>query len=278
MIPQYTVIGQPIAHSLSPQIHQTFAKLTQRKIQYTRTEATKDTFTSTVKKFQANGGQGCNVTVPFKEDAFELCDRLHESASLARAVNTLWMHKDGSLVGHNTDGSGLLQDLEARHHIALAGKRILILGAGGATRGVIGPLLSRAPEQLDIANRTTERSELLAADFSQLGNIKGFGLDALETGGAYDVVLNATSMSLQGAAPPLTKNNFSKGAAAYDLMYSAEDTPFMAQCRSMGVEQVYDGFGMLVEQAADAFLIWEGVRPKTQLAYAELTELKQTSK
>jgi len=270
---KYTVIGQPIAHSLSPQIHQVFASLTHRSIQYTRTESSVEDFSDTLDRFQRNGGQGCNVTVPFKQLAVMHCHNLDASASVAGAVNTILMHEDGSRVGHNTDGSGLCADLESNIQFLIESKRVLILGAGGATRGILGPLLSRNPTQIAIANRTESKALELADTFKNHGSVRGSSFQSIKELGEFDLVLNATSMSLQGESPPLTESTFAADALAYDLMYAKSDTQFMTLSRTLGASNICNGFGMLVEQAADAFLIWEGVRPDTRLAYPELLSL-----
>lgn len=273
MSTQYTVFGNPIEHSISPQIHGRFGELTHRNIDYTRTLATKENFAESVDSFFQNGGRGCNVTVPFKVDAISLCDRLHESAALAGAANTLFRHKDGSMVGYNTDGSGLVTDLVTNKEQEITDKRILVIGAGGATRGILGPLLVKQPAQLTVANRTHEKARKLAPLFSKLGDITAIGLDDINSQGAFDLIINATAMSLNDETPSLTAEIFSDSSTAYDLMYSKDDTPFMALARELGAATVSDGFGMLVEQAADAFLVWEGVRPKTRMAYNDLKAL-----
>jgi len=273
VINQYTIIGNPVAHSLSPAIHRMFGELTQRRINYTRTEATVDTFVSVVKNWQSEGGSGCNVTAPFKEQAFNACDRLSENAKRAGAVNTIEIHRDGSLVGHNTDGIGLLADLEVNKHVQLASKRILILGAGGAARGTLAPLLSAKPSLLHIANRTENKAAALATGFSDLGEISSSSYEALQQQAVFDVVINATSMGFDNDMPPLPENIINADTFAYDMMYSKNKTPFLAWCETAGTQRTSDGFGMLVEQAADAFLIWEGVRPKTRKVYLATQEI-----
>ncbi len=273
MINRYTIIGQPVAQSVSPAIHHLFGELTHRRVEYTRTEATDTTFEQTVKEWQASGGKGCNVTAPFKELAVSVCDRLNDSARLAQAVNTIEMHRDGKLVGHNTDGIGLLADIEKNKHINLADKRILLLGAGGAARGVIAPLLSATPSVLHIANRTTAKAQTLAKTFSKLGATSSSDFQSLENLDSFDVVINATSMGFDNSAPPVPLNTVNQSTFAYDMMYKSGQTPFLAWCESAGVSDYADGFGMLVEQAADAFLIWEGVRPKTRKVYLATDEI-----
>ncbi len=267
MINRYTVLGQPIAHSLSPAIHHMFGELTQRRINYTRTEATPDTFAQIAGDFLRGGGRGCNITAPFKQQAAELCNKLNESAQLAQAVNTIQVQRDGNWIGHNTDGTGLLFDIQQNKGIKLASKRILLLGAGGAARGVIAPLLNADPDLVHIANRTVERAQNLTHDFQHLGNLQSSTYEELSEFDGFDIVINATSMGFNEETPPTPVCIFRANTFAYDMMYRRELTPFLQWCKQQGVEQYSDGFGMLVEQAADAYLIWEGVRPKTRKVY-----------
>lgn len=280
MINAYTVIGQPIAHSLSPLIHTLFGELTQRRIRYTRTEATPESFERVVTEWRAAGARGCNVTMPFKEQAYAISDRLGKSAARAGSVNTLHFHRDGALVGHNTDGAGLCADIVGNLRQPIAGARVLLLGAGGAVRGVVGPLLDEAPACLTIANRTVARAEALIdafADDPAIGPpLSACGFDEVlatvgNTGG-YDLVINGTSLSLAGELPPLPEGVLADGALAYDMTYGPDDTVFMQWARQRGA-RVSGGFGMLVEQAAESFQIWEGVRPKTRKAWSRLQEL-----
>jgi len=273
VINRYTVIGQPIAHSLSPPIHALFGELTQRRIHYTRTEATPETFVETVRAWQASGGRGCNVTVPFKALALEACDRLSPAARRARSVNTIHMHPDGSRIGHTTDGAGLLADLEGNLRRPLAGRRVLLLGAGGAARAVVEPLLGARPRALHVANRTPARATALADAFAADGAVSGSGTAALAGLEPFDLVINATAASLAGELPPLPDELLAPDALAYDMMYGPADTVFTAWARARG-HAVADGFGMLVEQAAEAFAIWESVRPKTRMAWARLEALR----
>jgi len=282
LINRYTVIGQPIAHSQSPIIHQLFGELTQRMINYTRTESTPDTFADTVIDWQAAGGRGCNVTVPFKEQAHQVCDRLSVAARLAGSVNTIGMQRDGSRVGHNTDGLGLLADLKSNLRWSVPGRHILLVGAGGASRGVIAPLLDAKPATLWIANRTASRAIELAEYFNERYPILGRNTQTIQCSGSglqdvsdsveFDLVINASSASLQGSTPDLESVRFSANACAYDMMYGNSDTPFITWAKSRNMT-TSNGFGMLIEQAADAFLFWEGVRPKTRMAYPRLREL-----
>ncbi|HSH57195.1 MAG TPA: shikimate dehydrogenase, partial [Halomonas sp.] len=248
MTDRYCVFGHPVAHSKSPFIHAAFAEQTADTIEYTAIEAPRDDFPGAWQRFTAEGGRGANVTVPFKEEAFRLCDTLSERARRAGAVNTLSLAGDGRTHGDTTDGIGLVRDLE-RHGVALAGARILVLGAGGAVRGILEPLLARHPASLLVANRTAARAEALAADFRDLGEIAGGGFDRVE--GPFDLVINGTSASLAGDLPPLPDGLFAAGATAHDMMYGAEPTLFLRWAGERGARTV-DGLGMLVEQAAES--------------------------
>lgn len=273
MINRYTLIGQPVAHSISPAIHHLFGELTQRRLHYSRTEATDKTFAPIVKEWFESGGKGCNITAPFKELAVSVCDRLKDSAKLANAVNTIELHRDGSLVGHNTDGIGLLTDIEKNKRVNVTGKRILILGAGGAARGAIAPILSAQPACLHIANRTIDRAKLIADTFASAGTTGYSNYDDLTQEPRFDIVINATSMGFSNESPPIPANVVDANSFAYDMTYSKQQTPFLSWCEQTGVKQFSDGFGMLVEQAADAFLIWEGVRPKTRKVYLQTDQI-----
>ena len=277
MTDRYCVLGNPIAHSRSPAIHALFAAQTGQDMSYEAVLAPLDGFAATVAQFVAAGGKGANVTVPFKEEAFRLSARRSARAERAGAVNTLVFGADG-ILGDNTDGAGLVRDIEANLGIALAGQRILLLGAGGAARGVIVPLLAGRPASLFIANRTADKAEALAREFADLGTTMeaeaGPRVDAgnfAETAGLrFDLVINATSASLSGASLPLPAGIFAPGSLAYDMIYGKGETPFLAQARQQGAARLADGLGMLVEQAAEAFLVWRGVRPETAPVLAEL--------
>ncbi|KAF0813975.1 Shikimate dehydrogenase (NADP(+)) [Andreprevotia sp. IGB-42] len=256
----YVVVGNPIAHSKSPQIHAAFAA--QCKLDgfsYERLLAPLGGFDAAVRDFLAAGGRGCNVTVPFKEDAFRFADALTERAQAAGAVNTLKVQADGRVLGDNTDGAGLVADL--LRHTTLAGKRVLLLGAGGAARGVLLPLAAEQPASIMLANRTAAKALALADEFrSRIAvPLAGCGVDAVA--GSFDVIINATSASLGGEAIALPAGVFEPGAIAYDMMYGREETAFLAQARSAGAAQCVDGLGMLVGQAAEAFFLWTGQRP-----------------
>lgn len=270
---RYTVIGNPIEHSRSPRIHELFAEQTHRHISYTKTLAEIDTnaaetFEDTVTLFFQNGGSGCNVTVPFKQRAAALCDELSEAATQANAVNTISQLPDDRLMGHNTDGSGLVCDLTNNLGLELSGRRILIAGAGGATSGIIGPLLAENTASILIANRSVDKAHKLAEQFSEHGTVESCTYDAIPQQ-SVDLVLNATSLGLQHQKPLLPDGCIrAQHTIAYDLMYGSE-TPFMIWAKAQGAT-VHDGLGMLLEQAADAFEIWEGVRPKTRLMRARM--------
>jgi shikimate dehydrogenase len=262
---QYAVMGNPIAHSKSPRIHALFAQQTGQRIQYTAIQVDPGGFKQAVGNFQANGGKGLNVTVPFKRDAFLLVDERAPRAELAGAVNTILFLPNGRLRGDNTDGVGLLRDIRDNQRFAIKGKRVLILGAGGAVRGVLGPLLDEQPREVVVANRTVER----AVELESFRGVRGCGFDAL-IGKQFDLVINGTSASLQGELPPLPDDLLAPGALCYDMMYGAQPTVFMRWARDRGAAQVLDGLGMLVEQAAESFFLWRGVRPATAPVIAEL--------
>ena len=262
-IDRYAVFGNPISHSKSPQIHSAFAEQTGQNLVYTAELAEVENFEETVKAFVKNNGKGINITVPFKQQAWQLATQRSARAERAGAVNTIIVKDDGSYFGENTDGIGLVRDLTENHQIELKGKRILVLGAGGAVRGVIEPILNEIPAELVIANRTVSKALQLAVDFSDLGKISGCGFDDLE-GDTFDVVINGTSASLHGDLPPLPDHLFSDNACAYDMMYSAKPTVFMAWTEQHGAKKIFDGLGMLVEQAAEAFSLWRGVQPETK--------------
>jgi shikimate dehydrogenase len=263
MTDHYAVFGHPIAHSKSPHIHAAFARQTGQDMTYEAILAPLDGFAASVAAFIAAGGRGANVTVPFKEEAFELASRLSPRAERAGAVNTLAFDANG-ILGDNTDGAGLVADLTRNLHCTLAGTRILLLGAGGAARGVIGPLLDQRPATLVIANRTVSRAQELADLFDR--GVLACGFDAVNT--PFDLVINATAASLAGELPPLSPGIFTVDTLAYDMMYG-RDTPFLGFARAEGAATA-DGLGMLVEQAAEAFHRWRGVRPDTAPVIAAL--------
>ncbi len=255
------VIGNPIAHSRSPQIHAAFAaQFNLADFRYERLLLPVDGFEVGLRRFVAEGGAGCNVTLPFKEEAWRCCDSLSPRARAAQAVNTIRVEDDGRFYGDNTDGAGLVADL--LRHASLAGKRILLLGAGGAARGVILPLAAEKPSEIVIANRTAHKAQELAMLFGDQASLPLSGVAFDEIHGAFDVVINATSASIGGNALPLPAGVFASGALAYDMFYSAGETSFLKQAGESGAVIRLDGLGMLVGQAAEAFFLWTGLRPQ----------------
>ncbi|WP_265531730.1 shikimate dehydrogenase [Pseudomonas saponiphila] len=265
---QYVVFGNPIGHSKSPLIHRLFAQQTGQQLEYNTLLAPLDDFAGAARRFFAEG-RGANVTVPFKEDAYRLCDSLTERAQRAGAVNTLSKQADGRLLGDNTDGAGLVRDLTVNAGVSLKGKRILLLGAGGAVRGALEPLLAQQPASVVIANRTVEKAERLAELFADLGPVSASGFDWLQE--SVDLIINATSASLSGELPPIAGSLIEPGqTVCYDMMYGKEPTPFCRWASDHRAAQVLDGLGMLAEQAAEAFFLWRGVRPDSAPVLAEL--------
>lgn len=265
MIDRYAVFGNPIAHSKSPTLHGLFAEQTGQDLRYEAELVPVDGFAVAADRFFADGGRGLNVTVPFKSDAFEYAAELTERARLAGAVNTLACQSDGRVLGDNTDGVGLLRDITANLGWVVKDRTVLVLGAGGAVRGVLGPLLSECPQRLVIANRTVSKAQQLAELFA---GVEACSLEAL-AGQHFDIVINGTSASLAADLPPLPDDLLSSGACCYDMMYSPEPTPFMAWGSARGAA-VADGLGMLVEQGAESFRLWRGVRPDTAPVLAQL--------
>ncbi|MCB5362641.1 shikimate dehydrogenase [Pusillimonas sp. CC-YST705] len=270
-IRQFAVVGNPIKHSRSPAIHQMFAAQTGVALEYSTLLSPLDGFAETVGQFFAAGGCGLNITVPFKEQAYVLSAKLSERARLAGAVNTLWQ-QDGQLNGCNTDGLGLLSDLQ-RLNAPLEGARILLIGAGGASKGVVYPLLNAGCARLHIVNRTEERAQAMRAHFSsQLPDyatrMSAGGL--LQAEGEWDLVINATSSGLQDTAPELPGVRYAADALAYDMLYAALPTPFMRQAAEAGAHRCVDGLGMLVGQAAASFAIWNGMTPQLEPVLREL--------
>ncbi|WP_313951669.1 shikimate dehydrogenase [Accumulibacter sp.] len=259
MTDRYCVFGNPVSHSKSPAIHAAFAAQCRQDISYQAILAARDGFAASVHSFVAAGGRGANVTIPFKEEAYRLATRLTARAQLAGAVNTL-LFDGADILGDNTDGAGLLRDLSLNLACPIAGKRVLLLGAGGAARGAVAPLLDAAPAALVIANRSVARARDLAQGFGRSGSPSACGYRAL-AGQSFDLVINATSASLAGELPPLPAALFASGSLAYDMMYADGGTPFLAFAGEQGAARLADGLGMLVEQAAEAFLLWRGVRP-----------------
>ncbi|MCZ4296092.1 shikimate dehydrogenase [Vibrio sinaloensis] len=266
-IDRYAVFGNPIGHSKSPFIHTLFARQTNQSLTYTAELAPVGEFVSSAEVFFANGGKGCNVTVPFKEDAYQFATRLTERAKLAGAVNTLKKLDDGEIIGDNTDGEGLVQDL-LQHQVPLKDARILIIGAGGAARGVIKPLLDQQPREIVITNRTFSKALQLEEMFSPYGRVHSAAMSEINDG--FDVVINSTSASLSGELPEISPDIFTKHTHVYDMMYGAGNTAFNQWAIDNKVAAAYDGLGMLVGQAAESFMLWRGLRPGTKQILREL--------
>lgn len=271
MSERYAVFGNPIAHSKSPKIHAAFAQQTAQDLCYEAILAPADGFAETLDAFRAAGGRGANVTVPFKQDAYQYATRLTERARLAQAVNTLQFDAD-QVLGDNTDGAGLVQDIQHNLSFSIAGKRILLMGAGGAARGVVLPLLACQPLSLTIANRTPNKARELAQHFAAYGTLQAGDYASL-AGNQYDLVINATSSSLNDTLPPLPPRLFAPAALAYDLMYGQSLTPFLAFAEQQQAQILADGLGMLVEQAAESFYVWRGVRPETLPVIAQFRKI-----
>ena len=260
---RYTVMGNPISHSKSPFIHACFAKQTRQNIEYTATQVDPGGFEQAVGNFQASGGKGLNITVPFKQEAWELVDERSPRADLAGAVNTILFKPDNTLLGDNTDGVGLVRDLINNHQCNIENKRLLVLGAGGAVRGVLLPLLEQKPASITIANRTIDKAHILAQLYKQHGNILGSHYTDL-AGQKFDLIINGTSASLNDQLPPLPDNILMEDSWCYDMMYAKDPTVFLRWCIQQKTTNTIDGLGMLVEQAAESFYLWRGVRPDTQ--------------
>ncbi len=262
MADRYAVFGNPIAHSKSPQIHARFAEQAGQVLTYTAEHIEDNDFEAAVERFLQGDGKGLNITVPFKERAWALAQWRSERAELAGAVNTLYRQDDGRIAGDNTDGIGLVRDLADNNGVTLNGARVLVLGAGGAVRGVLQPLLAAGVASILVANRTVARAETLAELFAEDGRVQACGFDQVPAE-AFDLIINGTSASLQGELPSVPSATVGARTACYDMMYGAEPTPFCRWASELGAAQVIDGLGMLVEQAAESFRIWRGVQPDT---------------
>ncbi|HEY0941306.1 MAG TPA: shikimate dehydrogenase [Steroidobacter sp.] len=261
-VDRYAVVGYPIQHSWSPFIHGMFAKQTNQAMSYTRMSVTPENFEREVAAFFATGGKGLNITVPHKQAANIVTRYRTPRAEIARAVNTLAMRDDG-LLGDNTDGAGLVTDLTRNLGFDIAGTRILLLGAGGAARGAIGPLLAEGPECIEIANRTPKRAVDLAEEFERLGTVRGCAFEEISDG-VFDLVINATSASLQDDIPPIPRGAIGPATLCYDMAYGKGDTSFTRWAKTVGAGRAETGWGMLVEQAAESFLLWRGIKPDTK--------------
>ncbi len=259
---RYAVFGHPIAHSQSPRIHTLFAAATKQAMTYQAEDVPPEGFDEAVRRFVASGGRGLNLTVPLKELAFRMAHSVSPEAARSKAVNTFLVSPDGHIHGDNTDGRGLVRDLTLNLGIPMRGQRILILGAGGATRGILEPLLKLGPAAVTLTNRTAEKALQLVLEFEDLGPLKAVPMEALEDQ-PYDMILNATAASLSGDLPPLPDHVLADGGTCYDLAYGKEPTPFVEWGLQHGAAISSDGMGMLVEQAAEAFFLWRGIRPET---------------
>lgn len=260
---RYAVFGSPIKHSKSPKIHALFAEQTHQLLEYTAQDVPAESFKMSVAAFFKQGGKGLNCTLPLKELAWAYADNSTERADLSKAVNTLILQEDGSILGDNTDGCGLIRDLTVNHKITLKGSRVLILGAGGACRGIIAPILEESPRHMILANRTVQKANDLAAEFCILGDIEGCGFADLKRQ-QFDLIINATSASLNDQIPPLPESVLAENGVCYDLAYGNRPTTFVIWGMEHRARKSLDGLGMLVEQAAEAFYLWRRLRPKTK--------------
>jgi shikimate dehydrogenase len=268
---RYAVIGHPIAHSRSPWIHAQFARQTAQHLSYGSLDVAPAELSQRVREFFAHSGRGLNVTVPHKQAVLELMDSLSERARIAGAVNTIVREADDRLLGDNTDGIGFVRDLTHNLGVSVAARRVLLLGAGGAARGLLAPLLALEPSELVIANRSPERALELARDFAGRGAVRGAGFTELESQ-PFELIVNATAAGLQQQLPPLPVSVLRRAAVCYDLGYAHGATPFVLWAREHGVARCFTGAGMLVEQAAESFLLWRGVRPDTAAVLAALRD------
>jgi len=273
-IDRYAVMGNPIAHSKSPEIHQLFAQQTGQTLSYEALLIETDQFEKNLENFALDGGKGLNITVPFKQLAWQQSHKRSQRAELAGAVNTL-SFQNGQIIGDNTDGIGLVRDLTNNQNINISNQRILIAGAGGAVRGVLLPILEQKPAAVIIANRTQNKAEELANLFSAYGNITAQAFSELPHE-PFDLIINGTAASLQGAVPPIPNECVGESTSLYDMMYASEPTSFLKWGKNLGANVCIDGLGMLVEQAAESFFIWRGIRPETQTIIATLREQMKT--
>ena len=273
---RYAVFGNPIAHSKSPEIHARFAQQTDQNITYERILAPLNGFAESVQSFIAQGGRGANVTVPFKIEAFELATHHTERARTAKAVNTLRFDNNGVIIGDNTDGIGLVNDILHNYGLSMFGKRVLLLGAGGAAQGVLYPFIGECPTEIVIANRTVSKAVDLAAEFSENPSAKITACAYADLEGPFDIVVNATSTGLSDDMPPVPASIFNENVLAVDMVYGKEPTRFMQFSAEQGAS-TRDGLGMLVEQAAESFFLWRGVRPKASVVLDELRALLDES-
>lgn len=270
LIDRYAVVGNPVSHSLSPKIHRLFALQTQQSISYETIELPLDNFAAQIRELQLQGMKGLNVTVPFKQQAWEICDQRTPRAETAGAVNTIIFNEDGSIVGDNTDGTGLVRDLEKNHRIAIHHCKILILGAGGAVRGILEPLIALAPDSITIANRTPDKARQLVSDFQSRTGINACGYDDLGMD-KYDLIINATAAGINNQVPPVPASVLASHSICYDMMYKLDEpTAFVRWAQNHEAAEAIDGLGMLVEQAAESFSIWRGVAVDSAVIIADL--------
>lgn len=255
-------MGYPVSHSRSPVIHRLFALQTGHDVQYELLQVSPEKLETAVRQFHRTGGKGLNITVPHKSEVARLVDQMSERASTAGAVNTL-VFQGGEVIGDNTDGIGLLRDLAVNLGVPIEGSSILVLGAGGATRGIVGPLLEMQPESVMIANRSLSKAKVIADHFSRSGPVSACRFGAVPVTENYDLIINATSAGLKGDSPPYPEAAVSENTICYDLSYGTRPTPFSLWARKAGAAQSVMGWGMLVEQAAESFKLWRGVRPDT---------------
>lgn len=272
MTDRYAVFGNPVEHSKSPQIHRAFAAQTGEAIEYDKQSVALDGFYRAADTFFAEGGKGLNITVPFKQDAYGYAARLTNRARHAGAVNTLALQNDGTVLGDNTDGIGMVRDMLENLNWQIKGRKVLVLGAGGAVRGILEPLLEQLPQHVVIANRTLAKALQLAKGFAEMGYLLGCDYEMLE-GQQFDLVINGTSASLAAQLPPLPDGLLADQACCYDMMYAVQPTVFMSWARQQGAAGVADGLGMLVEQAAESFRLWRGISPITASVIAEIRQM-----
>ncbi|NOX43945.1 MAG: shikimate dehydrogenase [Gammaproteobacteria bacterium] len=266
---RYTVMGNPINHSKSPLIHTLFSEQTKQNIEYTATQVDPGGFEQAVGNFQASGGKGLNITVPFKQEAWHLSNERSARAEIAGAVNTILFKSGGIIYGDNTDGIGLVKDIRENHNGTFENQRVLILGAGGAVRGVLLPILEQKPKQIIIANRTTDKAKALAKLYGNAGDIRGSSYQDVN-GLQFDLIINGTSASLNAQLPPLPNNILADNAWCYDMMYAKEPSLFLHWAIQQKAVKAIDGLGMLVEQAAESFYLWRGKRPDTTAVIEKL--------
>ncbi len=270
----YAVVGNPVSHSKSPLIHSLFAKQSDQKMNYRAIPVQESEFNSFVTGFFADGGEGLNVTVPFKGKAFSLACSCSPEANLAQAVNTLFLDKEGNICGTNTDGIGLTTDIKRNHGVEIRDRRVLILGAGGAVRGILAALINEQAASITVVNRTLPRAQLLMKQFADVAQLQALSYQELtrraNRGWRYDLIINGTSLGLHGEMPAISASLIAKDCCCYDMMYADADTVFVQWAKQQGAKLSVDGLGMLVEQAAAAFALWRGIRPDTAAVIAEL--------